>query len=192
MEKPAVTRYEIDPLLKKRWSPRSFKPVSLTEEEIGSLMEAARWTASASNLQPWRFIVARRDDEHFERMLAPLADGNTMWARDAGALILSVAQTHKEDGSEIGYAAHDLGQANAMITLQAESLGLRTHQMAGFSKDKAREEFGIPEGFVPMTYIAIGHQGEPEKLADFLEEREKAPRSRKTLEEIVLRGNFVK
>lgn len=191
MNKPAVTEFTIDNLLKKRWSPRSFKPTSLTEDEIGSIMEAARWAASASNVQPWRFIVATRDQtEHFAKLLEPLADGNSMWAKNAGALVLAIAQNKNAEGKPQAYAEHDLGQSNVMITLQVESLGLRAHQMAGFDKDKARELFDIPEGFTPMTYIAIGHQDEPEKLVDFLEEREKAPRTRKPLNEIVFRGKF--
>lgn len=191
IEKPAVTTYPIHDLIRTRWSPRAFTPTSLSVEELGSIMEAARWAASASNKQPWRFIVARRDEtEAFELMLKPLVEGNAMWAKDAGALILAVEVLREEDGSENAYSSHDVGQANAIITLQAEALGLRCHQMAGFDKDAARELLHIPERYAPLTYIAVGHQAPAEKLVDFLEERELAPRSRKPLEEIVFHGTF--
>ncbi|MEM7517899.1 MAG: nitroreductase, partial [Planctomycetota bacterium] len=44
---------------------------------------------------------------------------------------------------------------------------------------------GIPEGFEPVSMIAIGHRGEPDSLPDELREREQAPRSRRPMAEFV-------
>ena len=69
------------------------------------------------------------------------------------------------NGEPNRHALHDVGQAAANLALQAHALGLAVHQMAGILPDKAREIFGIPEGYEPVAGIAIGYPGEPENLA---------------------------
>ena len=184
--KPADTTYAIHPLLRHRWSPRAFVPESLSETQVRQLMEAARWAPSSMNAQPWRYLVARRSQtKRFEEMLAPLNPKNAAWAREAGALILAIVE---ENGS---HAAHDLGLANAMIVIQAEELGLRTHQMGGFDAQQAREQFHIPHGFSPVTYIAVGYQADPSLLDDdVLQARERAPRQRRPQRDFVFEGTF--
>ena len=81
----------------------------------------------------------------------------------------------------------DLGQATGFITLQAAALGLVTHQMAGFDKNVARQALGIPEEFDIGSVMAIGYQGEPSVLPnERMVQQETAPRTRKSLSEIVL------
>ncbi len=57
--------YKINPLILSRWSGRSMIGEELSDEEIMSLFEAARWAPSSSNNQPWRFIYAKRNTEHW-------------------------------------------------------------------------------------------------------------------------------
>ena len=103
-------------------------------EVLRSLFEAARWAPSSSNLQPWTYIVATKDDaENFAKMLSALVEFNAGWAKEAPVLVMSVAQTKMpKDGSPNRWAMHDVGSASAQLTFEANSNGLLVHQMAGF------------------------------------------------------------
>ena len=68
MSKTADTDHPIHSLLAERWSPRAFSDEPVSSEQLGSILEAARWAPSCYNEQPWRFVVATRSDaEGFER-----------------------------------------------------------------------------------------------------------------------------
>lgn len=104
LDKSADTSAALHPLLAGRWSPRGFdRNHRLDDEQITSLLEAARWTPSASNTQPWRFLVARRGEEAFEQIAELLAPGNRSWAPAASALLLVAAQTTDETGRRAGH-----------------------------------------------------------------------------------------
>ena len=188
--KPAVTRYPVHPFLRDRWSPRAFADHSVDRETLGSLLEAARWSASRNNEQPWRFIVARKEDEAaFQRILGCLVPSNQVWAQRAPVLMISLARTTFErDGKPNRHALHDVGLATAQLTLQAMALGLRAHPMAGIEVDRIRSEYALPDDVEPVAGIAIGWPGDPDSLPDKLRERELASRERKGLDEIVLGG----
>jgi nitroreductase len=186
MTKPALTDHPIHPLLPSRWSTRAFDPTPLADAQILSLLEAARWAPSGGNVQPWSFVVARRQDaENFERLAASLNEGNRIWAAHAPLLILTVAQLVREPGKPNPTALYDLGMAVAQLTVQATELGLYLHQMGGFSVDQARASFAIPEDYAPVTVIAVGALGNPESLPEPLQAREAAPRERKPLASFV-------
>lgn len=191
-EKPAETAFPIHELIRKRWSPRAFANRPIEPEKLGSLLEAARWAASSNNEQPWRFILATRErPEDFGRLLGCLKESNQAWARQAPVLVLSVARlTFADDGEPNRHALHDVGQAVATLAIQATSLGLIIHQMAGFFPDKARTEFDIPGEFEPVTAIAIGYQGDPAILPDRQRLRELAPRERDPLNTLVFAGRW--
>ena len=192
MEKPAVTDHPIHELLATRWSPRAFREEPVTDEQISSLLEAARWSASCFNAQPWRFIVASRQQrDDFDALVGCLKEANQVWAGNAAVLVLVVASTRFEhNGKNNRHAGYDSGAAAAQLTAQATAMGLAVHQMAGFDAGKAREVHAIPENFEPMAVMAVGHPGEPGSLPDGLQERERAPRSRKPLSELVFTGTW--
>ena len=187
MEKPAATDHPIHNLIRQRWSPRAFAERPVEAEKLASLFEAARWAPSSWNAQPWRFIVATKDDEAaFTRLLNCLRPQNVQWARHAPVLIISVAELFlARNGRPNRHAFHDVGLATENLVIQAVALGLVAHQMAGFFPDKARETFGIPEGCEAVTAIAVGYPGDPEDLAPEIKERELQPRERKPLSEFV-------
>ena len=141
---------------------------------LRSLFEAARWAASSYNDQPWSYLVATKDDQqNFSKMLSVLMDMNAAWAKDAPVLAISVArQNFKHNGAPNRVALHDVGAANAQLTMEATSRGLLVHQMAGFDQDKAREVFGIPQGWEPVSAMAIGYPGDPQTLPEKLRESE--------------------
>jgi nitroreductase len=192
LEKPADTRVPIHELLRRRWSPRAFTDRPVEPEKLQSLLEAARWAPSSYNEQPWRFLVCSRDNaaDH-ERFVSCLAEGNVPWARLAPLLILSVAKTQfTHNGRANRHALHDVGLAAENLVIQATALGLAVHQMAGYDAAKARAVFGIPDDYEPVAAIAVGYQGEAERLPPALRDRESAPRSRKPLEEIAFGGRW--
>ena len=195
--KRAKTAQPIHELLAVRYSPRAFAERPVEAAKLQSLFEAARWAPSSNNEQPWRFIVTKKGSESFERLIACLRPGNASWAPRAPVLILSLAKTMfdargDKPARENRYAWHDVGQAVANLTVQATALGLCVHQMAGFEPEKAREAFSIPEGFAPVSVIALGYPGDPESLPEDLRARELAPRTRKPLEELVFEDDFGK
>jgi nitroreductase len=167
-------------------------PRPVDAAQIRSLLEAARWAASSFNEQPWRFLVARREDtERFETMLGCLMAGNQSWAGNAGVLILTVAkQTFSQNDRPNRVAGHDIGLAAASLTFQATALGLQVHQMAGIEIDKIRETYDVPQGYDPITAIAVGHHGTLEQLPDNFHDSEKQPRERKPQDEWVFDGTW--
>ena len=192
MEKLAETQVPIHEVIGRRWSPRAFLNLSVEPEKLLSLFEAARWAASSNNEQPWAFIVATRDDpQTYEGLLGVLVDFNRGWAKKAPVLILALAHTQFEkDARPNRHALYDLGQAAANLSLQATALGLTTHQMAGFNAQAAQERFAVPQGWEPVSVIALGYAGDPESLMEPLRQRELARRERKPLEKFVFGGTW--
>lgn len=192
MEKPAPTEHDVHELIRRRWSPRAFSSRAVGDPELRSLLEAARWAASCFNEQPWRFIVARREAQaEFDQLLSCLNENNQRWAKGAAVLMLSVAsKAFAKNAKSNRHALHDVGLAAAQLTLQATALGLAVHQMAGFSIERARERFAIPEDFEPVAAIAIGYPGDPDGLPEDLRERERGERSRNPQREFVFAGKW--
>lgn len=175
------------PVILERWSPRAFDDRDVSPADLKVIFEAARWAPSSFNEQPWRFIVGRRNSDTYKKIAESMVPFNQAWAVNAPVLILSVAKTRfSHNDSPNNYAVHDLGAADGFITLQAASMGIATHQMAGFDQAKAREAFAIPEIYAIGSIMALGYQGEPSILNEHYQGQEQSPRSRKPLSEIVL------
>src|SRR6201999_4152871 len=129
----------VDDLIRRRWSPRAYADKDVPAAELKRLFEAARWAASSSNEQPWRFLVGRRGDETYKKIFAALVEFNQSWAKSAPVLVLSVAKkTFTGKGSPDRHNLHDLGAATANLSLQATADGLHTHSMGGFDPEQAR------------------------------------------------------
>jgi nitroreductase len=176
------------PAVRSRWSARSFADREVDSATLAKVFEAARWTASAYNEQPWRFIVGLRNSDTFNKIFQSLIGFNQAWAGKAPVLILGAASTKfSHNGKPNAYALYDLGAAASYLTLQAASLGLTTHQMAGYDQAAARAALGIPEEYALGSVIALGYQGEPAALGhEQLIAMETSPRERKPLSELVL------
>lgn len=183
----AQTSAPVLPALAERWSPRAFDDShSFPEGALRGMFEAARWAPSASNTQPWRFILARRGSENFAKIEEALAGFNKMWAGDAGALIVNVAEIVDAEGNDRPWAQYDLGQAVAHLSVQAQSEGFHLHQMGGFDRDAISEAFGLDARMLPVSITAVGAIGSADTLPEPLRERELAPRSRFDLEDLFI------
>jgi nitroreductase len=193
-EKPAQVDHSINELMRRRWSPRAFEEGRPVEhEKILSLLEAARWAPSCFNDQPRYFLVFDGSDAPaMERARACLTSGNA-WALKAPMLVLSVArETFEQNGKPNRWAQHDTGLATENLLLQAVEMGLAAHPMAGYDADRARSEFGIPEGYTPIAMIAIGYPycGKIEALDEKLRAKELAARHRKSICKIAFAGTW--
>ncbi len=192
MEKPASSDYPILDVIKRRWSPRAFGDRLIEPNKVRQLFEAARWAASSYNEQPWRFIVATKDNEkEYKKALECLLEANQVWAKQAPLLILTVSKkTFSKNGKPNRVYVHDVGLAMANLTLQATAMGLFAHQMAGVDLDKVRKTYKIPDDFEPQTACAVGYAGDPDTLPDSLKQAEHEERTRKPLTEIVFTGKW--
>jgi nitroreductase len=171
-----------------RWSARSFAEREVSPADLTKVFEAARWSASAYNEQPWRFLVGVRGSETYKKIFSTLIGFNQDWAAAAPVLILGAASTtFSHNGSSNAYALYDLGAAAGALTLQAAAQGLTTHTMAGFDHDAARRLFQIPDDYLLGAVIALGYQGDPAALSQpQLISMETSPRTRKPMSEFVL------
>jgi nitroreductase len=180
------------PAVLGRWSARSFADREVSTAELRKVFEAARWTASSYNEQPWRFFLGLRNNPlnslTYKKILSTLTGFNQGWAGAAPVLMLGVASTKfSHNGTANRNALYDLGAAASYLTLQAAALGLTSHQMAGYDQAAARQVLKIPEGYDLGAVIALGYQGEPSALAqEELIALETTPRVRKPLSEFVL------
>lgn len=192
MEKPTPVDHAIEELLKRRWSPRAFANRIVEREKLQSLFEAARWAASSFNEQPWSFIVATKEKpEEFAALLSCLTERNQQWAQLAPVLMVSVAKLNFErNGKPNRHAFHDVGMAVGNLILQATVFGLYVHQMAGFSVEKVRETYGVPEGFEPVAAIALGYPADPNVLPEPFRQQEIAPRQRKPIDSFVFEAKW--
>lgn len=185
--KKAIPVEGVLPIFHQRWSPRSFADKAVPCALLEKAFEAARWAASSSNEQPWRYLVGFKGDTTYDKILSILVPFNQAWAKTAPVLILSAASTKSaRSGEKNAYAFHDLGAASAYFTLQAAELGLSTHCMAGYDHEAAFKVLDIPVDFMVGAVIAVGYQGEPAALGnEKMIAMEEASRQRKPVSEFV-------
>ena len=159
----------------------------MAEEDLIALFEAARWAASSYNEQPWRFIVARREEPAaFEKVLSCLVPFNQGWAGHAPVLALGLVQTLRPgDGSPNAAAQHDLGLAAATLTVEATHRGLSVHQMSGIVADRIRDAWALPDDVLALTALAIGHAASLSETPEAMRDRQRRPRERRRLPEFV-------
>lgn len=180
------TRVPVAQPIAQRWSPRGFdRNFELPADDITALGEAARWAPSAANLQPTRWIVARRGTPTFNTIVGTLAGFNREWAPDASALIVAVAEVTRE-GKPMRWAEYDLGQAAAHLSIEATHRNLVTHQMGGFDAAALSDAFNLHENLTPVSVIAVGRHDDSESVPSSIRERDQAPRARRSLSELTI------
>ena len=182
--------HPIESLFADRWSPRSLLPEPISEPDLLTIFEAARWAPSSYNNQPWRFLYARRDSAAWPLFFNLLVEQNQAWAKDAAVLILVISNTKFDhNGKDSPTHSFDAGAAWQNLALQAWLKGYATHGMQGFDYERARKELDIPKDFAVEAMIALGKEGPPEALAPELRERE-TPNQRRPIAETFVEGKF--
>jgi nitroreductase len=178
----------IEPII-NRWSPRTMSGELLSQKELMSLFEAARWAPSSFNSQPWRFVYAERGTQAWEQFKSFLVEFNQKWCDKAAALIVLISKNNFDhDGSFSRTHSFDAGAAWENLALQGSSMGLVVHGMSGFDYDRVKKELSIPEGYTVEMMIAVGKPGHKRSL-DSLKEIEEVS-DRKPVSEIVMKDKF--
>lgn len=190
IDKTAVTAAPVLSAIAERWSPRSYDAGhKISAAEVTSLLEAARWAPSANNLQPWRFSVIKREDALFADLVQHGLKGwNQAWAPKASAIIIVSAVVADNDGKQNEFAAFDAGLATQNLLLEATNLGLAAHVLGGIEAAWLDEALSLDDNVKPLVGITVGKRALPEELEGALHDREVAPRTRLSLDEIVLHG----
>ena len=186
--------FPVDADFIQRWSPRSFTGKAMDRAELMSLFEAARWTPSTSNTQPWRFVYGLAGSADFDAICQTLAPTNRAWAHRASALIAVISATvaaapGSTEAKPLPVHAFDTGAAWMSLALQAHKMGWHTHAMGGVDKEALRKALGVPDTFALHCVVAVGEQGDKAVLDEALQARE-APNARQPLSAMVCEGRF--
>jgi nitroreductase len=185
--------HSVDPLFLNRWSPRAFTGEPIAHETLMTMFEAARWAPSCFNMQPWRFLYATKDSEHWLRFLNLLIPYNQDWAKNASVLGVVVSKTLLERPNRDPVPAHshsyDAGAAWGSLALQAWKLGWAAHGMIGLDIPRAYLELHVPEHHRVEAAFAIGKPTTADVLPEALAAREH-PSDRQALADMILEGGF--
>ncbi len=182
--------HDIEPILFHRWSPRAMSGEEISEQELMTLFEAARWAPSSYNAQPWRFLYARRGTANWDRYFDLMVEFNQSWTKHAAVLMVVVSRkTFEWNDQAAPTHSFDAGAAWQNLALQGSTMGLVVHGMQGFDYEKARVALNVPEDFQVDAMIAVGKPGKREDLPEDLQEREQ-PSDRKPVAEIAIEGGF--
>ncbi len=182
--------HDIEPILFHRWSPRAMSGEQISEQELMTLFEAARWAPSSYNAQPWRFLYARRGTANWDRYFDLMVEFNQSWTKHAAVLMVVVSRkTFEWNDQAAPTHSFDAGAAWQNLALQGSTMGLVVHGMQGFDYEKARVALNVPEDFQVDAMIAVGKPGKREDLPEDLQEREQ-PSDRKPVAEIAIEGGF--
>lgn len=181
-----IAEYPVNPLFLNRWSPKAFSSRKVEEADIYTVLEAARWTPSGGNRQPWRFVIAKTEEE-LEPLRDSVAATNRVWSDKAPVLIALAAYKLRPDGAGNPYSSLDSGAAWQSLALQATLLGLTTRAIGNFDRDKARKVLKVPEDFDLLLLIPLGYPDEASTLPPELQEKEK-PTDRRPLSDSIIVG----
>ncbi len=181
--------HPVDLLFVERWSPRAMSAEAISDAELMTLFEAARWAPSSSNNQPWRFIYAKRDTPAWQPLFDLMVEFNQSWTKNAAVLVVIVSKNDDDKGRPMRTHTFDTGSAWMSLALQGSLKGLVVHGMAGFDYDKAKATLGLPDNYTVEAMAAIGKPGEVSTLPAGLQKRE-SPSDRKKVSEFVFEGKF--
>lgn len=182
--------YPIMDIFLNRWSRRAMSGDPISEQELMSLFEAARWAPSSFNEQPWRFIYAKRNTRYWDRLFNLMIPFNQSWTKNAAILgVIISCNTLELSNKPARTYSFDTGAAWENLSLQGSINGLVVHGIEGFDYNRAKKELNIPDDYTTEAMFAVGKPGKLEDLPPDLQEREKLS-DRKKVEEFIFEGVF--
>jgi len=186
-----MAKTDLHPNIRNRWSPYQFSERPLDPEKLKIVLEAAIYAPSSFNEQPWLFVYTDCDDApSFKAFLSFLDEDNRLWAREAWALVITLARTISHFSKhENPYALHDTGLAVGNILNQATSMGIDAHIMGGFSRQKVKDYLKLDSDIVPVTMIALGYAGENNDIGPEISDKDKKRRGRKAFDEVIFQNS---
>lgn len=190
--KEAPAQYPVLEVIKKRWSPVAFSNQPIEPEKIHSLFEAMRWAPSSFNGQPWRIVYATQDKPEQFAKVASLLNESNAWAKDAFLLmVICSVQDFEYNGKPNKHHQYDTGAGIENIFLQAVSMDLVAHEMAGYDEEQSYQLLKIPKEKVKsMAMMAVGYPGDVAALSEKLKDYQNKKRERKTIEEVAFEGEW--
>ena len=174
-----------DKVFIERWSPRSFVSDTIPELDLKKIIDAARWSPSTINEQPWLFFTASREASKFQEFIKCLNEGNQVWAKHSSVIGFVIARRFfKNKPKENSLADFDCGAAWMALTIQARLLGYYTHGMGGINRAKIEEllNLDVTKQKVMMGF-ALGKRADASALPEELRKKEN-PSSREELGDI--------
>ncbi|MGC1389922.1 MAG: nitroreductase family protein [Bacteroidales bacterium] len=179
-------------IIQERWSPYAFSSAPVEEFKLKAMFEAAGYAPSCNNEQPWQFVYSTQEEKKvFDDFVGFLSDGNKIWAKNAFALVISMARTKfSHNGKHNRFAFHDTGMAVNNLLLQALTLDIYVHQMGGYSIEKVKEYFQLGDGIEPVAMMAVGYLGDGSSLTPELLKRDEVRRSRKPVSDFVFKNSI--
>jgi nitroreductase len=159
---------EVMVAVRERRSVRKYKSEPVAEQDINTVLEAARWAPSWANSQCPRFVVVRdamTKAKLAETMVPPTPAVPSV--REAPVVIVACAELEKsgyKKGSVItdkgDWFMFDVALAMQNVTLAAHSLGLGTVHVGTFDAKKVGEIIGVPPGIAVVEMMPLGHPDE--------------------------------
>lgn len=187
---PAAT---VDPLFVERYSPRAFAPTPVDPADLAAIFEAARWSMSAFNGQPWRIVYATAaQPEDHARLAGLLVDANRRWAEAAPVLGFVFAKIHDASGEKVNrWADFDTGSSFMALSLATRLRGLYSHAMAGIHTEAVYPTLGVDAArYRVICGFALGHLGDAAALPDDLRAREAVRSGRHPGEALFFEGRW--
>ncbi len=162
--------------IKSRRSVRAFTREDVSEKEVKKLIDAARWSPSAGNIQPWEFIIVRKPE--IKRRLSIAALRQTFIEEAPVVIVVCANQTMSGRGYGARgvnlYCLQDTAAATQNMLLAAFALGLATCWVGAFREEEAKKALNLPEGVRPVAIIPLGYSA-----------KKPMARSRRSLSEII-------
>ncbi|OGO07384.1 MAG: hypothetical protein A2Y61_04800 [Chloroflexi bacterium RBG_13_60_13] len=146
---------DVSHAIRGRRSIRKFESRDLPEEKLMEVLEAGRWAPSASNFQPWRFIVVR--DESIRKELARVSSYGKFLTQAPAVIAVTV------DPGRSNHPVEDGAAATQNMLLAAYALGLGTCWIGSFDsvwEDQAKKVLDIPEDKRLLSLVAVGYPAE--------------------------------
>ncbi|HEU4571995.1 MAG TPA: nitroreductase family protein [Candidatus Limnocylindrales bacterium] len=143
----------VRPLIRTRQY-RDFTDEPVEPEALDAIVDAARWSGSSQNTQPWRFIVIRNRDT-----LRTLAEAGLPQTRSLQTATAAIAIAMPDDKSRAVSHAFDEGRAAERILIAASMLGLGAGiaWIRGDVRDRAKQLLALPDDRFVRTLMSIGH-----------------------------------
>jgi nitroreductase len=179
-------------IIQERWSPLCFSSIPVEDFKLKAMFEAAGFAPSSNNEQPWIFVyTTQTEGKIFTDYIGFLSESNRIWAKEAYALVISMARIRfSKNGKHNRYAFHDTGMSVANLILQALTMDVYVHQMGGFSIEAVKEYFMLDENIEPVSVMAVGYIGDGSSLPPELLKKDENRRPRKSVNEYSFKNSF--
>ena len=157
MNNPRTNELAIADQFIARWSSRQFSEEPISPRQLDQLFEAARWSPSCFNEQPWFFVLPATEQQR-AAFLSLLMEGNQAWASKAPILCYLTARRHfRQNDRPNRHHAYDAGAACMALFLQAHAMGLSGHAMAGFDEQRSYAVLGLDKDrYEVVSAIVLG------------------------------------